>query len=101
MFLLIGELTEKDDEFITPNNLIKYNDKINDIFDELSKKICDNIESDYDSSSKSLHLELKAIDLDRADLTSLKSMALNYFKFCLNEKSYVDQLDDSLLYVIS
>jgi len=34
--------------------------------------------------------ELKATDLDRSDISSLKPLLVNYFKFCLSRSNYYE-----------
>ena len=83
----LGEITEKDQEFITPSNINIYNEKINEIFDNLSYQISETNENDTYKhiNDKAHHVEIKAIDLDRADLSTMKTMIINYFKFSLSE----------------
>lgn len=91
----------KDQQFITPNNMSIYSEKLNEIFDDLSSKVLEtNDDSTYENlNDKAHHIAIQAIDLDRADLSTLKIMVLNYFKFCLAETDGY-QFDDSLAFVI-
>ena len=88
-------LDNPDDEFISPKNIQIYKSELNNIYNTL----CDEINAYQFENLEDLkhpNLEIKAQDLDRADITSIKTNRLNYFKYCLS-RSTLYELNPNLL----
>lgn len=91
----IGILDNPEDEFISPKNFHIYKAELSNIYntlcDEISNYQFENIED-----TKHPNLEIKAQDLDRADISLIKITLLNYFKYCLS-RSFLYELNPNLL----
>ena len=62
-----------------------YRDQLNSIYDSLSDEV-----SNYQFENIDFQpiVELKAIDLERADIPNLKILLINYFKYTLSRSNF-------------
>ena len=88
-------LDNPDDEFISPKNIQLYKSELNNIYNTLCEEI-NNYQFENIEDLKHPNLEIKAQDLDRADVQPLKILMLNYFKYCLS-RSTLYELNPNLL----
>lgn len=91
----IGVLDNMEDEFISPKNIDIYKSEINNIYNTL----CDEINNYQFENIEDLNhpnLSIKAQDLERAEINTMKITLLNYFKYCLS-RSLLYELNPNLL----
>ena len=84
-----------EDEFISPKNIDIYKSEINNIYNTL----CDEINNYQFENIEDLNhpnLSIKAQDLERAEINTMKITLLNYFKYCLS-RSLLYELNPNLL----
>ncbi|EGR31925.1 leucine rich repeat protein [Ichthyophthirius multifiliis] len=91
----LGVLDNPDDEFISPKNFHVYKNELNNIYNALCEEI-NNYQFENIEDLKHPNLEIKAQDLDRADISLIKIPLLNYFKFCLS-RSFLYELNPNIL----
>ncbi|KAL4442869.1 hypothetical protein ABPG74_010758 [Tetrahymena malaccensis] len=91
----IGILDNPEDEFISPKNIHIYKGELNNIYNTLCEEI-NNYQFENIEDLKHPNLEIKAQDLDRADISLIKITLLNYFKYCLS-RSFLYELNPNLL----
>ena len=73
-------LDNVEDEFISPKNISIYKTELNNIYNTLCEEI-NNYQFENIEDNKHPNLEIKAQDLDRADVSPMKVQLLNYFKY--------------------
>ncbi|CAD8078760.1 unnamed protein product [Paramecium sonneborni] len=89
----LGVLETEEDNFITPANINKYKDTLNDLYNQLA----DDLNSyQFENLEEYPTYELKAQDLDRSESASLKPALVNYFKYCLS-RSTLYELNPNLV----
>lgn len=84
---VLGLLDNEDDEFISPQNISLYREQISNIYNTLADDI-NNYQ--FENLEDCPTYELKASDLERADINVLKPTLVNYFKYCLSRSNFYE-----------
>ena len=83
----LAPLDGEEDEFVSPQNISSVRDQLSNMYNSH----CEDVNNyQFENLDDYPTYELKATDLDRSDISSLKPLLVNYFKFCLSRSNYYE-----------
>ncbi len=67
--------------------MVAYREDIPNIYNALADDV-NNYQ--FENFEEYPNLELKSVDIDRSEISSLKPMLINFFKYCLSRSNYYE-----------